>query len=180
MATTAGEFLQAPDEAEALIASTDQAAADVLAELPGLEGKTYAMANYVPGDQMYVVADPDDGAATLFAQLGMEIDPDLVAIADGASGRVELSLERIGELDADLLLLLTNGADPAEIPGYSALPAVQSGAVVDPRPRRRHGHQHADAAVGPVGPRPAAAGPAGRRGLSGRATSTSDRRTSPA
>ena len=129
MAATAGEFLQAPDEAEALIASTDQAAADVLAELPGLEGKTYAMANYVPGDQMYVVADPDDGAATLFAQLGMEIDPDLVAIADGASGRVELSLERIGELDADLLLLLTNGADPAEIPGYSALPAVQSGAV---------------------------------------------------
>jgi len=57
------------------------------------------------------------------------VNTDLLAIADGASGRAELSLEQVGELDADMLLLLTNGADPAEIPGYGGLPAVRSGAV---------------------------------------------------
>ena len=129
MATVAGEFLGEEEQAAALIADADQQAADLAAELPGLDGKTYALANYVPGDAIYVVADPEDGAATLFAQLGLSIDPDLLVLADGASGRVELSLERVGELDADLLILLTNGADPNEIPGYSGLPAVQSGAV---------------------------------------------------
>jgi iron complex transport system substrate-binding protein len=101
----------------------------VAADLPGLGGKTYALANYVPGDAIYVVADPDDGASQFFGQLGLEIDPDLLAIADGASGRVELSLERIDELDADLLVLLTNGAETEDIPGYDALPAFRDDAV---------------------------------------------------
>ena len=55
--------------------------------------------------------------------------PTRLAIADGASGRVNLSLERIDELDADILFVLTNGTDPDEIPGYANLPAVKSGAV---------------------------------------------------
>jgi iron complex transport system substrate-binding protein len=103
--------------------------AGVLEELPGLEGHTVAMANYVPGDAIYVVADPEDGASTFFRQLGIEVDPELVELADGAAGRAELSLEQVELLDSDLLVLLTNGADPTEIPGYDNLPAVRSGAV---------------------------------------------------
>lgn len=129
IAEVAGEVLGRPDDAAALVDAAGQRSADVLAELPALEGKTYALANYVPGDAIYVVADPDDGAGIFFGQLGLQIDPDLLAIADGAAGRAELSLERIDELDADLLVLLTNGAAPEEIPGYAGLPAVQSGAV---------------------------------------------------
>lgn len=129
IARTAGEVLGEADQAEALVSEADQRGADLAAELPGLDGKTYALASYVPGDAIYVVADPDDGAATLFAQLGLQIDPDLPAIAGGAAGRAELSLERVEELDADLLVLLTNGADPADIPGYDDLPSVQDGAV---------------------------------------------------
>lgn len=129
IAATAGDLLGASDDADALVREAEQASADLLAELPGLEGRDYTLANYVPGDSIYVVADPDDGASTVFAQLGMAIDPDLVALADGASGRVQVSLEQIGLLDSDLLVLLTNGAEPGEIPGYSGLPAVQSGAV---------------------------------------------------
>ncbi len=129
IATAAGEVLGKQDEAATLIADLDQLSADIAAELPGLQGKTYALANYVPGDQIYVVADPNDGAATLFAQLGLSIEPDLLAIANGAGGRVSLSLEQISELDADLLIMLTNGADPDDIPGYDNLPAVQTGAV---------------------------------------------------
>jgi iron complex transport system substrate-binding protein len=129
IAAVAGDLVGAPDRDAELVAEAEQRSADVRAELPGLDGRTYALANYVPGDAIYVVADPDDGAATFFAQLGLQIDPDLLALADGGSGRVELSLERIDELDADLLILLTNGADPDTIPGYANLPAVQDGAV---------------------------------------------------
>ncbi len=129
MAVAAGQILDQPDEAQALIDDSEQLSADVLAELPGLEGKTYALANYVAGDAIYIVADPNDGAATFFRSIGLEIDPELVAAAGGASGRMQISTEEIGMLDSDLLILLTNGADPNEIPGYAALPAVQSGAV---------------------------------------------------
>jgi iron complex transport system substrate-binding protein len=129
IARTAGEVLGTPDVADQLVADAERASADVLSELPGLEGKHYTMANYVPGDAIYVVADPDDGASLLFSQLGLSIDPEILEIADGATGRAELSLERVDLLDSDLLVLLTNGADPHEIPGYDALPAVESGAV---------------------------------------------------
>ena len=129
IATVAGDVLGIPDRAEALVTEAAQRSADVAAALPGLQGRTYALANYIAGDSIYVVADPDDGAATFFSQLGLGIDPDLLAIADGAVRRASLSLERVDMLDADLLLILTNGADVDDIPGYDLLPAVQDGAV---------------------------------------------------
>lgn len=129
MATAAGAFLDRPDDTQALIDDSARRSADVVDELPGLDGRTYALANYVAGDGIYVVADPDDGASTFFASIGLQIDPELLAAADGATGRLKISTEQIGMLDSDLLILLTNGADPNEIPGYDALPAVRSGAV---------------------------------------------------
>jgi len=129
IAAVAGDVLGVPDEAAALVEESEALTAGVLEELPGLEGHTVAMANYVPGDAIYVVADPEDGASTFFRQLGIEVDPELVELADGAAGRAELSLEQVELLDSDLLILLTNGADPSEIPGYDNLPAVESGAV---------------------------------------------------
>lgn len=129
MAAVAGDVLGAPEQAAELVADAERQSAAVLAELPALEGRTYAMANYVQGDAIYVVADPDDGAGVFFAQLGMQIAPELLTLADSELGRATLSLERIDLLAADLLILLTNGVDPAEIPGYAALPQAQSGAV---------------------------------------------------
>lgn len=129
MATLAGQFLDDPGAAADLIASVDGVVEATIADLPGLEGRTYALANWVPGDAIYVVADPEDGATVLFSQLGMSITPSVLEVADGVSGRATLSLENISLLDGDLLVLFTNGADPDDIPGYSALPAVQNGAV---------------------------------------------------
>lgn len=126
IAVAAGELLDEQEAAAALVAEIDQVGAD----LTGLDGKTYVLANYVPTDQIYVVADPDDGAAQLFARLGMSIDPDILALDTAGSGRIALSFEQIGELDADVLLILTNGADESEIVGFDALPAVRSGAYV--------------------------------------------------
>ena len=129
IAATAGRILDEAEAAQALVDDADAAAAALAEELPGLDGKTYAMANYVAGDGIYVIADPEDGAAQLFYKLGLTIDPEILAEADGAAGRVQLSTERIDELDSDLVLMLTNDSDPNEIPGYANLPAVQSGAI---------------------------------------------------
>lgn len=115
------------DEADAASALVDKVG-EVGSDLTGLDGKTYVLVNYVAGDQMYVVADPNDGAAKLFAKLGMSIDPDMLALDASGTGRVELSLEEIGKLDADVLLILTNGTPVSDIVGFDTLPAVRSGA----------------------------------------------------
>jgi len=129
MTTVVGEIMRDPEGAQAVIDDVEGQLADTAAELPGLEGKTFAFANYVPGDSIYVVADPDDGSSLFFQAFGMEIAPSIIEAGDGQIGRKQLSLEQIGVLDADLLVMFTNGADPSEIPGYEGLPAVQTGAV---------------------------------------------------
>jgi iron complex transport system substrate-binding protein len=129
IARAAGRVLDAHDEAEALITEVDREVAALGAELPGLDGKTFALANVVPGDAVYVVADPDDGANVLFDRLGLELSPTFLDVASNVSGRVELSLEQVGLLDADLLVLFTNGSDPTDLTGYAQLPAVAAGAV---------------------------------------------------
>ena len=133
IAGAAGTVLGAEDEAAGLVDEVDGAVTAVGEELPGLAGKTFALVNYVPGDAFHVVADPEDGANVVFSQLGLELPQRLLDAADDVSGRVELSLEQSSLLDADVLLLLANGADPGTIAGYDSLPAVAGGsaAVLD-------------------------------------------------
>ncbi len=127
----AGKVLDDPTAANELIASVDAKIDAVKTELPGLAGKTMAMANYVAGDGIYVVADPKDGSMSLFEALGMSITPTILHAGNVDQGRVKLSFEKIALLDADLLVILLHGADPAKIAGYAELPAVKSGAVAD-------------------------------------------------
>jgi iron complex transport system substrate-binding protein len=129
IARAAGTVLDDAAGAEALIDEVDGEVAALAGELPGLEGKTFALTNFVPGDAFYVVADPDDGANVVFAQLGLDLPPAILDAAGGGTGRVELGLEQAELLDADLLVLFTNGAEPTDIPGYRQLPAVTGGAV---------------------------------------------------
>ena len=129
IAEAAGKVLGDEDGAQSLVDEYDTFVAGLAEELPGLEGKDYVLVNFVAGDALYVVADPEDGASQLFAELGMAIDPEILGEAAGSGGRLQLSLERADMLDSDLLLLLTNGADPEQIPGYAQLPAVQNDAV---------------------------------------------------
>lgn len=126
-----GRVLGEAERAAEVIEDVEGQVTAVAEELPGLAGKDYAAANYVEGDGLYVIADPDDGASELFYRLGMEIDPDILAVDEGAVGRVQLSLEQVDLLDADLVGILANGADPSELPGWDNLPAVRAGAVVD-------------------------------------------------
>ena len=125
----AGKVLGDEAAANALIEDVDGQVAAVAEDLPGLDGKTFALVNYVPGNSFTVVSDPDDGSTVLFSQLGLEIVPSIVEAGEGTPGRVQLSLERSAMFDGDLLLLLTNGAEPESIVGYRDLRAVESGAV---------------------------------------------------
>lgn len=131
MAEVAGRFLDDPEAADAVVEDVAQLMADTAAELPGLAGKSFSMANYVPGDQLYVVADPEDGSSVFFQDLGLTLDPEILAEADGALGRIELSFEQAGMLDSDLLVIFSNGADPHSLVGYDRLPAVQAGSVAE-------------------------------------------------
>jgi len=118
-------------DAAAVLEHVEGLVGETAAALPGLAGRTYALVNYVKGDGLfYVVADPDDGSSQLFYDLGLEIDPDLLAIEPGAFGRIELSFENVALLQADILVVFAQTGDPADVPGWDALPAVQSGAVV--------------------------------------------------
>ncbi|UDY34625.1 ABC transporter substrate-binding protein [Dermatobacter hominis] len=125
----AGRVLGDEETAEEVVAEVDGQVAEVATALPGLEGKTFSFANYVAGDAIYVLGDPDDGANVLFGQLGLVIPDEIQADAD--QGRVELSFEQIGMLDGDLLLALLNGTDPSAIAGWDELPAVRADSVVD-------------------------------------------------
>jgi iron complex transport system substrate-binding protein len=129
MITVAGQFLGDPERAAAVTAEVDGVMADAATELAGLTGKTFSLANFVPGDAIYVVADPEDGSSVFFQQLGMAIDPDVLAAADGVSGRATFSFEQASLLDGDLLVLFTNGADPSTMVGFDQLGVVADGAA---------------------------------------------------
>ncbi|HEX7134918.1 MAG TPA: ABC transporter substrate-binding protein [Iamia sp.] len=130
IAGVAGQLLGEEDSAADLVADVEGQVSGVATDLPGLEGRTFTFANYVPGDALYVLSDPDDGANVLFGQLGLVIAPDILAAEDDSPGRVKLSLERTDLLEADLVMVLTNGAKTGEIPGYDDLDAVRRDAAV--------------------------------------------------
>jgi iron complex transport system substrate-binding protein len=127
---TLGTVLGEPERAEQVIAEVEGRIDEVAGELPGLSGATYTLANYVPGDGIYVIADPDDGASELFYRLGMEIDPEILALDEQAIGRVQISFEEIALLDADLVGMLLNGTDPASIIGLDDLSATQNDTLI--------------------------------------------------
>lgn len=126
----AGQVLGEPDAAGELIAGVEQQIADLATELPGLAGKTFAFANYIPGDQIYVLTDPADGAVGFFLALGLELPDGLVGGEAPPGGRYEISFEQIDLLDTDVLIMLANGAETSEITGFDQLSAVQDDAFV--------------------------------------------------
>lgn len=137
LVTTAGRILHEPERATRVEASVDGKVDRVAKELPGLRGKTFALAQYVVGDGLTVVADGNDGSTKLFEALGMRLLPAVEEEGDKADmARIQVSTERVDLLSADLLAFLVNGGDEsdlADIPGFDELPASRNGsaAVLD-------------------------------------------------
>ena len=131
MIEVAGRILGEPARATDVVSEVDAVMAEAAAAYPGLEDKTFALANFVPGDSIYVVADEEDGSSVFFQALGMQLDPDVLAAADGVSGRANISLEQVDLLDGDLLVIFSNDADPSTLVGYDQLGAVTRGASAE-------------------------------------------------
>lgn len=125
---TAGDVLADPDQAEEIIDSVDSRVADVAQELPGLEGRTFALAQYIVGDSMYIVADENDGSSTFFEQLGMTMYPPVREQGEETGDtRIQVSPERSDLLRSDLLTFLVNGGDEndlRDIAGFDRLPGT--------------------------------------------------------
>jgi len=131
--TTLGQILRLEEDAQAVVDETYASIDEVAAEYPALQGRTFALAQYLfSTQQLVIVADPEDGASDLFRRLGMELPEALVTAAAG-QGRAMLSPEQVDLLSADLVVFLPNGgteADLAAIPGWTELPSVRSGGMV--------------------------------------------------
>ncbi|AEF39631.1 ABC transporter substrate-binding protein [Hoyosella subflava] len=131
-----GEILGKTAQAEEIIDRVNNEVTAIARELPELAGKTAVLSQFMfDSDQIVAVADPEDGASTLFYALGMSLPDHLVTEAAG-TGRLIVSPERVDILRSDLLITWPNGGDPEElmqIPGFSELPSVQGGgfAAVD-------------------------------------------------
>ena len=125
---TAGKILDKTDQAEQVVSSVEEKATATAAELPGLQGKTFVLAQYVVGDGITAVADEADGSSLFFQQLGMTMLPAIKAEGEKTgSSRVQLSTERVDLLRSDLLAFLINGGDEsdlADLPGFDKLPGT--------------------------------------------------------
>lgn len=125
---TAGDVLGEPERAAEIVAGVDDEVAALAEELPGLAGRTFALAQYVVGDSMYIVADEQDGSSVFFQQLGMTMYGPVREEGEATGdARVNVSTERSDLLRADLLVFLVNGGDEsdlADIPGFDQLPGT--------------------------------------------------------
>ncbi|MFD4367127.1 ABC transporter substrate-binding protein [Rhodococcus sp. NPDC058521] len=132
-----GRILHEEDRADQIIAERNGDIEALAQRLPGLEGKTAVLSQFMFGTSQFVlVADPEDGAAQTFRRLGMTLPPTLMEEGGVSGGRIMLSAERVDALTADLVVLLPNGGTREgldALPGFSDLPAVKGGglAVVD-------------------------------------------------
>ena len=163
IAAVAGQIIGDPGAAATLVADVDALTPTCEPNFPDSEGTTYAFANYVPGDSIYVVADPDDGAGILFGQLGMEIDPDSLAIAQR---HLRPSTAQPGT-DRPTRCRRAHHVDERHRPlGHPRLRRTARRAIRCGRHSRRPGHhgaEHADAIVDPVLAREDPRRPGGQR-----------------
>lgn len=133
--TALGKVLGKEAEANKVIADVQGQISTVGQRYPGLRGKTFLTCMLTAPSQLMVLADPKDGSAALFNQMGLSI-PEHIAKEAPLGGRLALSPERLADLDANLL---TCGAMPnlqdkfTQLPGYAELPSVRAGsfAMVD-------------------------------------------------
>jgi iron complex transport system substrate-binding protein len=133
LAEVAGQALRDPERATSVVAGVEDQVATAAEELPGLTGRSFALAQYQVGTGLVIVADPEDGSSQFFRGLGMELLAPLAAEGERTGeARLQVSTERADLLQADLVAFLVNGGDEsdlADVPGFDTLPGTT--AVLD-------------------------------------------------
>ncbi|WP_232303520.1 iron-siderophore ABC transporter substrate-binding protein [Pseudofrankia sp. DC12] len=121
---------RAADEQKA-IAATEKTIQDARSSLPGLAGKTFSYSFYYESGGLAVIDDPKTVSVQLYSELGMKLAPGVTAnVVDR-----ELSMEKLGALDADFMLVgyaapeLKTEMDANKL--FTDIPAVRAGRVLE-------------------------------------------------
>jgi iron complex transport system substrate-binding protein len=120
-------------EGEQLIEATEVAYAAAVAAHPEFQGRTGTVV--LPYDQTYGAFFPGDGRGRMMARLGFSLPPQIAEL-DTGEFYTEVSRERLGMIDGDVLVMLAD--DPATRafvdadPVLQTLPVVRRGAMVVP------------------------------------------------
>ena len=130
-----GAALGKLSEAKALVEKTDAYLNEAGATFPQLKGKTFTFGTFFPGESNVVVYLPSDPRVAALMNMGLKASPGVERLAEANPGitSTSVSLERIGRLDADILLMWygTGARQAAEAqPLFASLPAVQRGSYV--------------------------------------------------
>lgn len=129
-----GVALGMPDEAEALVERGEADLAAVAERFPRLAGKTYTLSWARSADQVVVMA-ADDITSQMFGELGLTIPETVLAMhtqaAGAGAGGATVTMETIGQLDADLMVVAFNSdggrATFESNPVFAAVPAIADG-----------------------------------------------------
>jgi iron complex transport system substrate-binding protein len=129
-----GAALGMSDQAEQLVADTNEAVTAIAEEHPEFEGLTFAYTSMgTEALYLYLASDP---RVQLIQQLGLTLDPSVEELAGtGAADTFysQLSPERAPEITADVVIGFADGASVEEVtalPVYAQVPAVRRGSAV--------------------------------------------------
>jgi iron complex transport system substrate-binding protein len=135
MTTRAAAVLGKPTEAARLIEETKGKISAVQQAHPEFQGKTYTFGPVIAADAIYTTSSAADASVPFFSQLGFSLSPKVQSLpASSTPGRAKISIEQIGLLDADVMIL-TYASDQVkkEIEGnplFKQLAAVRRGSYV--------------------------------------------------
>ncbi len=99
--TIIGKAVGRAADVQKAIDATTKVIQDTRSDLPGLSGKTFSYAFYYEPGGLAVIDDPKTVSVQLYSDLGLKLAPGVTANVVDRS----LSLEKIGSLDADFLLI---------------------------------------------------------------------------
>lgn len=132
--TMVGRAVGRPDDAAAAIAAAGEAADELVAEVPALDGATYTF-NVLPAPGTVIsVTEPADSANRFLAELGMTIAPTVADLPRQPGTGAAISAEQADLVDADVVLLFAVSEEAAvallDNPTFGATGAAEAGRVV--------------------------------------------------
>ncbi|MCC9204087.1 iron-siderophore ABC transporter substrate-binding protein [Arthrobacter sp. zg-Y769] len=132
-ATMIGEALGKSDEAEQLVADTEQAITDKAAEYPELEGKTFIYGNLAPGAENSVYTALDN-RPKFMESLGLTQAPVVEENSKEGEFYIPWSDENLNQLDSDIFVSWVASEEVADSiasdPLLGQIPAVKNGGLV--------------------------------------------------
>ncbi|MCQ1948963.1 iron-siderophore ABC transporter substrate-binding protein [Arthrobacter sp. zg-Y859] len=132
-ATMIGEALGKSDEAEQLVADTEQAITDKADEYPQLEGKSFIYGNLAPGAENSVYTALDN-RPKFMESLGLTMAPVVAENTKGDEFYIPWSDENLNQLDSDIFVSWVASDEVADSiasdPLLGQIPAVKNGGLV--------------------------------------------------